>query len=467
MSNGSVSPNIDPDLPTRGPGSRKRRRIFLASFALVVVLALVFARDVLLPFLFALVLAYVLSPVVDTLERTRIGRFQPPRWLAIIVLYIGVLGCVASLVAFSAPRLAAELSRLAHEAPRITARLRREWIPSIERRVSEAAAQYLGPLEAETTTAEDEVEPRRAGADPTAIQVRPNASGGYDITLPSQGIRVAPDGDDGYRVTPARSRPAPRDDLSSAFNDLLASSLHNSQHSAVTLFRAAREITLSLSRGIFGLAMTLMMSSYILLTRDRILGFFRTLYPPGLRHEFDDLVRRLDHGLAGVVRGQLMICLVNGVLSGIGFALLGLKYWTFLTLIATIMSIVPIFGSILSTVPALIVALPQGVGLACLVLAWIVAVHQLEANVFNPKILGDAARVHPVLVIFALLAGEHSAGVVGALLAVPTLSIVQTFFFLLREMFLGVPRPTTLPPPAQVRNVAMSPSGQAKPVQGS
>jgi len=467
MSNGSVSPNIEPDLPARGPGSRQRRRIFLPSFAVVVLLALVSARDVLLPFLFALVVAYVLSPVVDALEHTRIGHFQPPRWVAIVVLYFGVLGGVAGFLVFSAPRLAAEFSRLAHEAPRMTARVRREWIPNIEQRVSQAAAQYLGPLEAEATQIDEIEPPPRPGTDPTAIQVRPNADGGYDIMLPTQGIRVAPDGDEGYRITPARSRPAARDDLSSAFNELLVSSLHNTQHSAVALFRAAREITLSLSRGIFGLAMTLMMSSYILLTRDRILEFFRMLYPPASRHEFDDLVRRLDHGLAGVVRGQLMICLVNGALSGIGFVLLGLKYWTFLTLIATIMSIVPIFGSILSTIPALIVALPQGVGLACLVLAWIVAIHQLEANVFNPKILGDAARVHPVLVIFALLAGEHLAGVVGALLAVPTLSIAQTFFFLLREMFLGVPRPTTLPPAAQVRNVARPPSGQAKPVQGS
>jgi len=143
------------------------------------------------------------------------------------------------------------------------------------------------------------------------------------------------------------------------------------------------------------------------------------------------------------------------VLSGIGFGLLGLKYWTFLTIAATVMSIVPIFGSILSTVPAVIVALPQGVGLALLVLAWVVAIHQLEANFLNPKIMGDAARVHPVLVVFALLAGEHLAGIVGALLAVPTLSITQTLFFQMRERFLNVPRPVSVaPPPAQTKAIA-------------
>jgi predicted PurR-regulated permease PerM len=67
--------------------------------------------------------------------------------------------------------------------------------------------------------------------------------------------------------------------------------------------------------------------------------------------------------------------------------------------------------------------------------------------VLNPKIMGDSARVHPVLVVFALLAGEHIAGLVGALLAVPVLSITQTLFLYLRERFLGVPRQSMVPPP--------------------
>jgi predicted PurR-regulated permease PerM len=59
--------------------------------------------------------------------------------------------------------------------------------------------------------------------------------------------------------------------------------------------------------------------------------------------------------------------------------------------------------------------------------------------------MGDAARVHPVLVVFALIAGEHTAGLVGALLAVPVLSIIQTLFLFLRERFLGAAR-SSLPP---------------------
>jgi len=472
MSNGSASPSLEPELPPSGPGSRTRRWVFLVSFALVVVIALVIARDVLMPFLFALVLAYVLSPVVDATERIRLFGRRPKRWVAVVVLYLGVISSLVSVVAFSVPRLATELSRLAREAPRVAAQARNEWIPAIEHRLREVSTRYLGSLDVDLM-ADDESEPEpRTGThneDPTAIQVRPRVSGGYEITLPTQGIRVAQDGENAYRITPARPRAQDREDLGDAVNQLLGGAMHSTQRSAVTLFNAARAVALSLTRGIFGLVMTLMVSAYILITRDRILDFFRTLYPPGRRGDFDDLVRRLDRGLAGVVRGQLLICLVNGVLSGVGFGLLGLKYWTFLTLAATVMSIVPIFGSILSTVPAVLVALPQGIGLAALVLVWVVAIHQLEANFLNPKIMGEAARVHPVLVVFALLAGEHLAGIVGALLAVPVLSITQTFFFHLRELFLGVARPQSMAPPryrsSLVPSPPASPTGQSNPLE--
>ena len=68
------------------------------------------------------------------------------------------------------------------------------------------------------------------------------------------------------------------------------------------------------------------------------------------------------------------------------------------------------------------------------VLVWIVGIHQLEANVLNPKIMGDAAKIHPVLVIFSLLVGEHFFQAIGALLAVPTMSLAQSVFLHLRQI---------------------------------
>src|SRR5262249_47764208 len=83
------------------------------------------------------------------------------------------------------------------------------------------------------------------------------------------------------------------------------------------------------------------------------------------------------------------------------------------------------------------------------VLAWIVGIHQIEANFLNPKIIGDQAKIHPVLVIFSLLVGEHFFGVTGALLAVPVFSIAQSLFLHFRYMTFGddAPADSFLPPP--------------------
>ena len=83
------------------------------------------------------------------------------------------------------------------------------------------------------------------------------------------------------------------------------------------------------------------------------------------------------------------------------------------------------------------IGLTQGFGTALGVLLWVVGIHQLEANFLNPKIIGDSAKIHPVLVVFALLLGEHFYQITGALLAVPVLSLTQTVFLHFRESILG------------------------------
>jgi predicted PurR-regulated permease PerM len=175
-----------------------------------------------------------------------------------------------------------------------------------------------------------------------------------------------------------------------------------------------------------------MLAAYTMLTREKIFGFFESLLRPGSRSSFHVLLARMDKGLAGVVRGQLIICLVNGILSAIGFAAVGLKYWPVLAMLATVLSLIPIFGSIMSAIPAVFLGLTQSFGTAVFVLVWILGIHQLEANLLNPKIMGDAAKIHPLLVIFSLLVGEHFFGIMGALLAVPVMSITQSVFLHIR-----------------------------------
>jgi predicted PurR-regulated permease PerM len=223
----------------------------------------------------------------------------------------------------------------------------------------------------------------------------------------------------------------------------------NTENQAATFIRTAQAFVRSVVKGVFTFFIMLMLSAYLIITRENVIAFARSLIWPSRWQSFDSLLARIDRGLSGVVRGQLLICVVNGALSGIGFYFLDLPYWPILTLIATVLSIIPIFGAILSSVPAVAIAIQESPGTALAVLAWIIVIHQLEANLFNPKIMGDAAKVHPVLVVFALLAGEHLFGFAGALLAVPVLSITQSLFLHYREFIIvRSVIPTISPEPA-------------------
>ena len=154
--------------------------------------------------------------------------------------------------------------------------------------------------------------------------------------------------------------------------------------------------------------------------------------------EYASLIRYIDRGLAGVIRGQLLICLVNGILTWIGLQFLDVRYSLLLGFVAGVFSIIPIFGTILSSIPIVLIAWgTSGMERAAFTLGWILMIHFIEANFLNPKIMGSASKIHPVVVIFALIAGENAYGIAGALLAVPAASIVQScfrFFVLDRQL---------------------------------
>jgi predicted PurR-regulated permease PerM len=189
--------------------------------------------------------------------------------------------------------------------------------------------------------------------------------------------------------------------------------------------------------GIGRLFLVLMVAAFILVDLVRIKGFVRSLVPESYQSDYDTIVVGIDRGLSGVIRGQLLICLINGGMTYVGLKLFHVKYPLLLAGIASTMSLVPIFGSILSSVPIVAIALISSGSFdlrqGLFVLAWICGIHLFEANFLNPKIMGDAAKIHPVLVVFALIAGEHSYGLVGALFAVPVASIIQTIFSFYRR----------------------------------
>ena len=418
--------------------SRRRRFYLLLASAVVVVGVIIAARDVILPFVLALVLAYVLMPLVSWVERARM-----PRGAAIVLVYVVVLGSLWLFIRGATPRMSQELQGIRREIPAMVNTARDEWVPAIQDRL-----RAFG-IEAPAPSVEPELPKEQA-----ALVARPRPDGSIAIEIGS-GLVVTPTGHGAYAIAPPRLEKRDRFDVNKLLSDLVFKSFAYAETNALEIAMIGRNIVAQVSRAIFVFGITLMLAAYLMLTRDRIIGFFTLLVRPSGRVDFTHFLARMDRGLAGVVRGQLTISLINGALSAAGFAFVGLKYWPVLALVATIFSLIPIFGSIASAIPAVALGLTQSLGTAIFVLVWIVGIHQIEANILNPKIMGDAAKIHPVLVIFSLLVGEHFFHIVGALLAVPCMSIAQTLFQHLREVieredpeFAGDPRPSSLPPRA-------------------
>lgn len=394
-----------------GGGWTRGRVVFLAVSGAFTLGVLLWAHEVMLPFLLALIIAYVLTPLVAWAERRRV-----PRGAAILLVYAITLSGLYFSVALIAPRIQQETQKLVSDAPALANELSTTVAPKVE-------AWVQGMLDrAHMTPA-----PQPPGPAAPAIQIAQQPDGTLRVDI-GAGLDVIQHGPGHWRVGAAGSRPNEQFSVAQLAGKGVTEAMGYVKANAFELIQFVEVVIRKIARGIFLLFMTLMVAGYVMHTREAIIDFFRSLSPPNSRFGFDLLLSRIDRGLSGVVRGQLLICLMNGVVSAIGFGLFGLKYWPILAIVAGVMSIVPIFGSIASSVPVVLIGLTQSFWVALWVLLWIIGVHQIEANLLNPKIIGVAAKIHPVLVVMSLIIGEHFFGLSGALLAVPALSIVQSVF---------------------------------------
>jgi predicted PurR-regulated permease PerM len=275
---------------------------------------------------------------------------------------------------------------------------------------------------------------------PREIVVEPLPNGRFRIDLENVALEVQPMRGGRYVIAPPHSEEA--ESLTGgkwerSIKKWLTERLKSTEGESRRALEYGQKFVTAVVAGIGRLFLVLMVAAFILVDLQRIQAFLRSLVPDAYQIDYERIVAGIDRGLSGVIRGQLVICSINGALTYIGLLVFHVKYPLLLGGIAATMSLVPIFGSILSSVPIVAIALissgnfdlKQGL----FVLGWIIGIHLVEANFLNPKIMGDSAKIHPVLVVFALIAGEHSYGLVGALFAVPVASMIQTIFVYYRR----------------------------------
>ncbi len=437
------SPTEPPPLPgpESGPSARTarylaawfRRFAKLWGFAAFCVFVVYVFRDVALPFVFAILVAYVLAPLVDRLARVRVAGRNLPRGLAVILIYVNILALLGLFVGYFIPKLSGDFARLFREAPQLFERVNEEWLPKAGAWVD----QHLGAgVRSPSELLPGPASPRRA-----EILVEPLANGKFRVDLSGAVLDIQPGPNGSFHISPPvddESEVAPGEGKwERSIKQWMSERLKSTESESRRALEYGQRFVTAVIAGIARLVLVLMVGAFILIDLERIRAFIRSLVPDTHRSDYDVIVNGIDRGLSGVIRGQLLICCINGVLTYVGLGLLHVKYPLLLAGVAGVMSLVPVFGSIFSSIPIVVVALVSSgsfdLAPAVYMLGWIVLIHLLEANYLNPKIMGGAAKIHPVLVVFALIAGEHSYGLVGALFAVPAASIVQTIFVYYRR----------------------------------
>ncbi len=154
----------------------------------------------------------------------------------------------------------------------------------------------------------------------------------------------------------------------------------------------------------------------------------RRLVPNDYRSDFDQIWRRIRRMLYAYVRGQLIIAGLIGILSGIACAVIGIDDPVGLGVLAGITALVPYLGPFLGAIPAILVGLAASPLKALLVAVAYFVISNVILNFVFPKVMGDAVKLPPLLVIVAFIAGFSWAGVLGMFVAIPIAATLRILF---------------------------------------
>ena len=154
----------------------------------------------------------------------------------------------------------------------------------------------------------------------------------------------------------------------------------------------------------------------------------RRFVPSDYRSDFDQIWRQVRKMLYAYVRGQLVIAALIGITSGVACALLRLPDAVALGVIAGVTALIPYIGPFVGAVPAILVGLAQSPGQALLVIVAYVLIPNFYLNFIYPKVMGDAVRLPPILIIVALIAGFSWGGILGMFVAVPIAATLRILF---------------------------------------
>jgi predicted PurR-regulated permease PerM len=180
--------------------------------------------------------------------------------------------------------------------------------------------------------------------------------------------------------------------------------------------------------GLLSFILIIVLSFYLLVQEDGVAKFLGLITP--VKHEkyVVDLWKRSQIKIGQWMQGQLLLGVLVGTLVYLGLVVLGVKNALLLAVLAGMLEIIPVFGPILSAIPAILSAFVDGgVTISLLVLGLYVIVQQFENHLIYPLVVKKVVGISPIIVILALLIGAKLAGFLGVVLSVPIISAIMEF----------------------------------------
>lgn len=200
-----------------------------------------------------------------------------------------------------------------------------------------------------------------------------------------------------------------------------------------------REFVTVLAEAAFNLVLIIVITVYMLLDAPRISRLFASLLPRDSGVE--TLFARMEKSLLRYTVGQSLASLVMGTSATVGLYLLGVtgiwdagqEYAVLFGLFVAVTEFAPSIGPAIGSIPPIFTSLFDGLGPAIAVTLFFLLLHQVEGHIVIPKLMGAAIAVHPLLVIFGILAGAQIMGIGGILLALPMLAVGREIVQFVRE----------------------------------
>ncbi|AFK86985.1 MULTISPECIES: AI-2E family transporter [Thermoanaerobacterium] len=312
-------------------------------------------KEILLPLLVSVILAYLINPIVTYLERKGIKRVQ-----SIIIVYFLLMIVLSLFAIFIFPVIANEISNLFKMIP--------DYVSLLTYKINNIKNDYLSYL--------------------------------------------------------------PRE-----FNNIFAKRANMFNRQMELIIDRAMQGIISMTNHLVNLILSPIITFYLLKDKEALKNGINQFIPQKMRGSFLKILKDIDYVLSNYIRSQIYISLIVTILTSIGLMILRVKYSLLIGILAGILNIIPYFGPILGSIPAVVMGLMDSFYKGIWSFAIFFLVQQIESAIIAPKIMSDNVDLHPITVIIALLVGEQFFGVLGMLLSVPVVAVAKVIF---KDIFMEV-----------------------------